>query len=1284
MQSIEVLDLDSVAQRPDGKAYLGLLVRRLVYATIAKDRPILQFNSGQTNNNSGWDGWVEVSYVDCGITKTHRSVWELSTEKTFKTKFENDFREAETKALPSGWNSSDVIYVGLTMRNVTHDALGRIKKWAADNSGTRTWAGLVFMAADDLAQWLEKIPSVADWASEEFKVGKKQFGKALDHWFRNWAEQTDPAVIAALLLCGKNIPELTKAFRVDGDAVIDLQADSLQEAVALIYCGVKSLPEAEAEMILAGALVVEDEKSAASLAEQIAPPSQLGTVILCPPATAHAVPLARKGYRVIKALARTIDAGGVLTFERANVQEFAEVLQKMGLSQSEAEAQARAVGCSVTIWHIRNLHRNHAQLPLPEWAHSGNMDAIVAAVFACSWDERSVPDVNVVQSLSGMDAGAFSSALRRYSTGHAPLLELIGTSRIVIAPTAAFELILGHISWQQVQRLTEVCKEIFQVVEPGVQEHWEGEKAEGRIINKSDELSSELRSGLAETLLRVAVFGDQLVKSGSLGGFASGQDFVDSVIANIPGLQNDGRVIASLNRQLPYLVEAAPNPLLGALESLIQGAPDQIRLLLADEVGIFGRSFHTGVLWGLEAMAWSPEWLSRVSRVLADLHSLDTPSTLSNRPLNSLREIYLAWHPGTSATPIQRAEVLRSLGEMVPEVTWQLLLKLLPDSRSVSTQTHKPKWRQLGQVSRQSMKRMDVIDAYGLYIGLTLDLASRNGDRLSALVRHYPEFSPEHRLRLEAAWEELIAMKQSEEAMQKLWVALVKLCNHHSAFQETSWAMPEETVLRLRAVAESIPLEDALLKSKWLFDDQMPELGKRSKDYDLRGEELTQLRRNALQEIIASRGWDGINQLAITARYQYIVGLELGGMNLKRDAVLRIASRWAHDEEHDLRLPLRSLSTARAEHDGQWIVHALELARKENWTPKNVASLVLDFPDTTSTFDLIDLELNEAERSFYWTNRYAYLRIQGVDLTMFERASRTMLRYGRAAELIDSNWQSLPKLGSSFLLQVLDAFIQSPPSAEQAQRLSSFEHDIQYLFDWLLKQENADLEGIAKREYPLLPLLTSHGLERRKLALHDLLSSSPDLFVSAVCDLYKPSSQAERDLSGKSLEEVRARANAAFELLQSFRMPPGLKDGHIDWLTLETWVSNARNLLIQFDRQAIGEQEIGKLLFHCIKTDPVHFPPPPLSKLLEKWHSKDIEAGMSIECFNDRGITSRGMLDGGEQERNLEKRWRAYAAAVAPRWPRSRALCLHIAEYWRRQAKAEDEDAKRERVRHSR
>jgi hypothetical protein len=167
MRLIEVQHLETVAGRPDGKAYLGALLRRLIYATVALDRPNLHFLAGETNNQAGWDGWLEVTYDDHGRLVTHRSVWELSTEERFEAKFRGDFESAESKLLPNGWSSDEVVYVGLTLRNATQGALRKVKKWASARK-KRKWAGLVFLAADDLVQWLEKVPTVSDWFESEF------------------------------------------------------------------------------------------------------------------------------------------------------------------------------------------------------------------------------------------------------------------------------------------------------------------------------------------------------------------------------------------------------------------------------------------------------------------------------------------------------------------------------------------------------------------------------------------------------------------------------------------------------------------------------------------------------------------------------------------------------------------------------------------------------------------------------------------------------------------------------------------------------------------------------------------------------------------------------------------------------------------------------------------------------------------------------------------------------------------------------------------------------------
>src|SRR5262249_49506946 len=152
---------------------------------------------------------------------------------------------------------------------------------------------------------------------------------------------------------------------------------------------------------------------------------------------------------------------------------------------------------------------------------------------------------------------------------------------------------------------------------------------------------------LATTLLQIAVW-DKLAEMPITG---SGQSFADQVVGAIPGLAADARVLASLRDQLPYLAEAAPDPLLSALESALGGSGNGLRPLFDEREGfIHPESQHTGLLWALETIAWDVDYFDRAVMVLAGLAALDPGGRLANRPINSLREIFLPWHPSTKAS----------------------------------------------------------------------------------------------------------------------------------------------------------------------------------------------------------------------------------------------------------------------------------------------------------------------------------------------------------------------------------------------------------------------------------------------------------------------------------------------------------------------------------------------------------------------------------------------------------------------------------------------------------
>ena len=61
--------------------------------------------------------------------------------------------------------------------------------------------------------------------------------------------------------------------------------------------------------------------------------------------------------------------------------------------------------------------------------------------------------------------------------------------------------------------------------------------------------------------------------------------------------------------------------------------------------------------------------------------------------------------------------------------------------------------------------------------------------------------------------------------------------------------------------------------------------------------------------------------------------------------------------------------------------------------------------------------------------------------------------------------------------------------------------------------------------------------------------------------------------------------------------------------------------------------------------------------------------------FNGRGGTTRGMHDGGEQERQLVKKYHGFADACQMRWPRVAATLSHLARGYEADARYMDDEA---------
>ena len=82
-----------------------------------------------------------------------------------------------------------------------------------------------------------------------------------------------------------------------------------------------------------------------------------------------------------------------------------------------------------------------------------------------------------------------------------------------------------------------------------------------------------------------------------------------------------------------------------------------------------------------------------------------------------------------------------------------------------------------------------------------------------------------------------------------------------------------------------------------------------------------------------------------------------------------------------------------------------------------------------------------------------------------------------------------------------------------------------------------------------------------------------------------------------------------------------------------------------------------------------------MREALEAVHTKAIVRGFIIGVQNSRGVYSKKLNEGGEQERDMAARYIAHADHCRTRWPYTARALRSIAESYQQSARHEDERA---------
>jgi hypothetical protein len=189
-----------------------------------------------------------------------------------------------------------------------------------------------------------------------------------------------------------------------------------------------------------------------------------------------------------------------------------------------------------------------------------------------------------------------------------------------------------------------------------------------------------------------------------------------------------------------------------------------------------------------------------------------------------------------------------------------------------------------------------------------------------------------------------------------------------------------------------------------------------------------------------------------------------------------------------------------------------------------------------------------------------------------------------------------------------------------------------------------------------------------------VLQRDPSFFAQLVAFLYKRDDGTVDPMrAGLPDEQKEAMRGNARTVLDSWDLLPGLRDdGSIDGKELMNWVEAARKQCAETNHVTGGDLQISEILARSPSDPDGAWPHTAIREVIERLQSQVIERHVPTAVYNKRGVTTRGMFDGGDQERALAKRYEEMAKQVSPKWPRTGGILNELARSYYRDAARED------------
>jgi len=1253
---IKAIQIEGWASTVVARELLPVLLRQLIHST-GNDLRQVDFPGYDNAQRRGSDGFVESGTATPWIPEGN-SFWEFGTNKNPSVKAESDYAARLNSIDPA--TRADSTFVFVTPRN-WHGKTA----WEQQKNMAKGWKAVRAFDASDLEQWLEQSVPAQIWMATQLNLPVSGF-ETLDYAWRHWATVCEPNL--SPLIFASSITAYKNTFKnwIENPSKFPfvVSADSKEEALAFLVC---LFNEKEFCQYKDLAAIFTSSKILKSLIESSA--SFIPTV--CSADVERELGGAFNRLHCIAFHTRNAsDAGSMkadIMLDLPDYNTFKQALVDMGMKDEDVNMLARKSGRSPTV--LRRILSPNPAIRTPAWAGDKiSARALVPIALIGTWDTGKKADCQIISHVAGREYDEIESDV-------AGLLQLDdspiwseGLFRGIVSKIDAIFAIEAMITPAHLEKFFDVAENVLSELDPAI-ELPEKDRWAGAIYNKTRNYSNVLRTGICETLIILAIYGNDLFEK-RLG--IDVESRVSTLICKLLTPLTFEKLLSN-EHDLPYYAEAAPDRFLEIIEEDLRSHDPVIYGLLkpVDSNLVFTFPSRSGLLWALECLAWKPENLVRVSNILANLAQFKITDNWANKPDASLHAIFRSWMPQTAASQEQRGKVLAMFTKSFPNVGWDLCIEQIDFGHKIGMNNYRPHWRSDASGAGQVVTTYkEIYDFAHIALELLLAWSPHTEKTLGDLVKSLQYISEEDAKRVWALIDDW--SKTADEAAK---AALRETIRQYAFTRQSRHPKIRETNLdRARTAYDSLCPNDVINKYAWLFANQwiqesLDETEDENLDWQKREEKIDRLRNDAMTEIWTERGFDGVRDLIVISDAAGIIGHYAAscvtGLNLQvifikkclsLDADLQSKAEWClqgffNSIEEDSRDEL--LRNAAEEMQGE--------DRKRLFTCT---------PFKATTWHLLGL-YGENIRAGYWKSvmpswgRFVPAEINEL-IDCFLAVERP-----RAAFSIVHLY--LKDVETSRLKRLL--YDVATINSEPAGHFQLNGYDISEALDSLDGRVGVTPDDMAQLEYIFFRTLydSKHGIPN----LENQIANSPELFVQLIVIVYKRSDEGQDPIEWR-IEDPEQRAAAAetgYRLLEQIKKAPGTdKNGHIDAEKLAAWLAQVRRLCNEYSRSEVGDHRLGQLLAKAPADENGTWPCEAICEVMENIKSKGIATGFSIGVYNSRGIHSRNS-EGGEQERVLAEKYHASAKRLQFSYPFVAKTIEDIAKSYERDAKREDMEA---------